>query len=312
MIKTLNIHFLKIILVFVFTNSSLYAQEEITKEELPFDAVIQSTLGGKRVKFYGNTRLNFNQAYFSNWISGGESAMTVLFGLDYNLDYSYRNGLVWDNKIILSLGTTFISGNKFFKKADDRFEINSIVGKQINEYWSYSSVLNFKTQLLPGYRFYSEEGVDKRDKVSQILSPAYVQLSLGLYYKRADDFWLNLSPLSARVLLVSGRFTDDLFPGKTYFGVDKDKNAKFFLGAAVSGFHKTQIMKNIFWENKLSIYLNYLEKPQNIDFDWDTNIRFKVNDKISGNFIMHLLYDDDLVGKLQLRELLGLGINVDL
>jgi hypothetical protein len=27
---------------------------------------------------------------------------------------------------------------------------------------------------------------------------------------------------------------------------------------------------------------------------------------------MHLLYDDDLVGKLQLRELLGLGINVDL
>ena len=69
---------------------------------------------------------------------------------------------------------------------------------------------------------------------------------------------------------------------------------------------------NIFWENKLSIYLNYLEKPQNIDFDWDTNIRFKVNDKISGNLIMHFLYDDDLVGKLQLRELLGLGINVDL
>ena len=156
--------------MFVLINSSLYAQEETTEEELPFDAVIQSTLGGKRVKFYGNTRLNFNQAYFSNWISGGESAMTVLFGLDYNLDYSYRNGLVWDNKIILSLGTTFISGNKFFKKADDRFEINSIVGKQINEYWSYSSVLNFKTQLLPGYRFYSEEGVDKRDKVSQILS----------------------------------------------------------------------------------------------------------------------------------------------
>ena len=185
MIKPLNIHFLKIILVFVLTNSSLYAQEETTEEELPFDAVIQSTLGGKRVKFYGNTRLNFNQAYFSNWISGGESAMTVLFGLDYNLDYSYRNGLVWDNKIILSLGTTFISGNKFFKKADDRFEINSIVGKQINEYWSYSSVLNFKTQLLPGYRFYSEEGVDKRDKVSQILSPAYVQLSLGLYYKKS-------------------------------------------------------------------------------------------------------------------------------
>jgi len=84
------------------------------------------------------------------------------------------------------------------------------------------------------------------------------------------------------------------------------------LGTALKGFYKKEIMKNVYWENKLSIYLNYLEKPQNIDFDWDTNIRFKVNDKISGNFIMHLLYDDDLVGKLQLRELLGLGINIDL
>tara|TARA_B100000768_G_scaffold168047_1_gene172607 strand:+ start:780 stop:1718 length:939 start_codon:yes stop_codon:yes gene_type:complete len=312
MIKTQIIYFLKIILVFFLINSWLYAQEDTTEEELPFDAVIQSTLGGKRVKFYGNTRLNFNQAYFSNWISGGESAMTVLFGLDYNLDYSYRNGLVWDNKIILSLGTTYISGDKFLKKADDRFEISSLVGKQISPYWSYSSILNFKTQLLPGYRYYSDEKVDKRDKVSQILSPAYVQLSLGWNYEKVDNFWINMSPLSVKVLLVSRNFTDDLLPESKYFGVGVGKSAKLFLGAAVNSFYKTEILKNIFWENKLSIYLNYLEKQQNIDFDWDTNIRFKVNDKISGNFIMHLLYDDDLVGKLQLRELLGLGINIDL
>ena len=94
---------LKIILILLLTNSSLCAQEETTEEELPFDAVIQSTLGGKRVKFYGNTRLNFNQAYFSNWISGGESAMTVLFGLDYNLDYIKNNIAleIKDNKKII-------------------------------------------------------------------------------------------------------------------------------------------------------------------------------------------------------------------
>ena len=73
------------------------------------------------------------------------------------------------------------------------------------------------------------------------MSPAYVQLSLGLYYKKADNFWLNLSPLSARVLLVSGNFTNDLLSGKTYFGVDANKNAKFFLGAAVSGFYKHKL-----------------------------------------------------------------------
>jgi hypothetical protein len=44
---------------------SLVAQEiEEMDELLPFDAVIQSEMGGKRMKFYGNTRFNFNQAYF--------------------------------------------------------------------------------------------------------------------------------------------------------------------------------------------------------------------------------------------------------
>ena len=71
-------------------------------------------------------------------------------------------------------------------------------------------------------------------------------------------------------------------------------------------------MKNVIWENNYSVYVNYLEKTKNVDFDWNSNIRFKVNNQISGSFVVHLLYDDDLIGDLQVRELLGLGINIDL
>ena len=71
-------------------------------------------------------------------------------------------------------------------------------------------------------------------------------------------------------------------------------------------------MKNIIWENNFSFYINYIENIQNVDFDWNANIRFKVNNKVSGNFTLHLLYDDDLLSDLQVRELLGLGINIDL
>ena len=72
-------------LLFILFTHLIIAQEEkeeILEEEIPFDAVIQSEMGGKRMKFYGNTRFNFNQAYFSNWISGGESSLTLLYGLD--------------------------------------------------------------------------------------------------------------------------------------------------------------------------------------------------------------------------------------
>ena len=269
-------------------------------------------MGGKRVKFYGNTSLNFNQAYFSNWISGGESSLTVLYRLNYNFNYSDRTGLVWDTNILFSLGTTYISGNKFLKKADDRIEISSLLGKQINQYWSYSSLFNIKTQLLPGYRYYFEDGIEAREKVSQFLSPGIVQTGLGLYYKRSADFRLNLSPLSARAIIVSKNFTSVLSEGAQYFGVDKDRGIKYFFGALISGYYRKQIMKNVIWENNYSVYVNYLEKTKNVDFDWNSNIRFKVNNQISGNFVLHLLYDDDLIGDLQVRELLGLGINIDL
>jgi len=292
---------------------SLVAQEiEEMDELLPFDAVIQSEMGGKRMKFYGNTRFNFNQAYFSNWISGGESALTLLYGLDYNFNYSDRNGLVWDTNLLLSIGTTYISGSKFLKKADDRFQINSLVGKQINQFWNYSGFLNFKTQLLPGFRFYNQGDNEIRERVSQFLSPAILQGGLGFYYKKNYSFWLNLSPVSARVILVSKKYTKDLENDAKYFGVDFDKRAKYFFGALISGFYKKEIMQNIILESKYSTYINYLEKTKNVDFELDTNLRFKVNSKISGNFILHLLYYDDLLGKLQVRELLGLGINVDL
>ena len=297
----------------VFFSNSLFSQEEEEVEELlPFDAVIQSEMGGKRMKFYWNTRFNFNQAYFSNWISGGESALTLLYGLDYNFNYSDRNGLVWDTNLLLSIGTTYVSGSKFLKKADDRFEINSLVGKQINQYWNYSGFLNFKTQLLPGFRFFNQDGNELREKVSQFLSPAIIQVGLGFYYKKNDSFWLNMSPVSGRVIVVSKKYTRELENDAKYFCVDFDKRSKFFFGALISGFFKKEIMQNIIWESKYSMYVNYLEKTQNIDFDLYTNLRFKVNSKISGNFILHLLYDDDLIGRLQVRELLGLGINVDL
>ena len=93
----------------------LWAQNNIQIDSIAFDAVIQEEQQGLLTKFYGNTRFTLNQAYFSNWISGGESAITALFALDYNLNLSNRKGLVWDNNLLLSLGSTYISGDPFVK-----------------------------------------------------------------------------------------------------------------------------------------------------------------------------------------------------
>ena len=60
------------------------------------------------------------------------------------------------------------------------------------------------------------------------------------------------------------------------------------------------------------MYINYIQKIQNVDIEWNANIRLKVNEKISSNLIIHIQYDDDLINRLQIRELFGLGLSIDI
>jgi hypothetical protein len=279
---------------------------------IPYDVIIQSEEDGKRMKYSGTTNFTFNQAYFENWISGGESSLSGLLAVDYNLNYSNRKGLVWDTNLMVSVGTTYLSSNSFFRKADDRFEVNSLVGSQINQYWNYSAYINFKTQLLPGYRYFEEDGEDKKEKISRIFSPTVVQIGLGWYFKKSDDIWVNLSPLASRGIFVGKAYTENLAPGQKYFGVERGKTNNVSIGASLTGHYKAEIMDNITVDNKFNFYVNYLEKIQNIDFEWNAKFILKVNERISSNLILHIQYDDDLINKLQIRELFGLGLSIDL
>ena len=71
-------------------------------------------------------------------------------------------------------------------------------------------------------------------------------------------------------------------------------------------------MENITIDNKFNVYINYIHKIQNVDIEWNANIRLKVNEKISSNLIIHIQYDDDLIKRLQIRELFGLGLSIDI
>lgn len=308
----MNKSFLNLALVFLTLNGFSQDDTSVIDSYIPYDAIIESKEEGKRMKYSGTTNFTFNQAYFENWISGGESSLSGLLGVDYNLNYSNRKGLVWDTNLMVSVGTTYLSSNSFFRKADDRYEMNSMIGSQINQYLNYSAYLNFKTQLLPGYRYFQENGEDKKEKISRIFSPIVVQIGLGWYYKKSDDSWVNISPLASRGIFVGKAYTKNLAPGQKYFGVEKGNTSNISIGASLTGLYKTEIMDNITIANRFNFYVNYLEKIQNIDFEWNAQFVMRVNQKISSNLVFHIQYDDDLVNKLQIRELFGLGLSVDL
>ncbi|MAU63706.1 MAG: hypothetical protein CMC38_05100 [Flavobacteriaceae bacterium] len=257
-----------------------------------------------------------NQSSFSNWSSGGQSSISGTIKFDYTLNY-YEYGWAWDTKIIGAFGLNKISGSDFLKKTDDRIEINSVVGKKFNNNiigkWSYSSFVNFKTQFAKGYRFGKDSnGNNIRTEKSRFFSPATTQLGVGLYWKRDDNLWVNVAPITGKLILVNRFFTKDLNPNQSFFGVKKNGNSRFELGASVRSFYKTEIYENIILENRLSLYSDYLDKPKNIDFDYTLNVTMQVNKFISANLIFQFVYDDNEIQRIQTREVLGIGLNIDL
>ncbi|WP_103069119.1 DUF3078 domain-containing protein [Aquimarina sediminis] len=304
--------------VLLIGSTVLFAQEETKKDEAPKEGWTRG----------GNISFLFNQSAFNaDWLGGGTSNIAGNLSLTY--DFNYRKGdITWDNKIIADYGLTKLKDQEFTRKTNDRFEYNSLLGKQIKESnWYYSFFLNFRTQFDKGYEFGEETVLDgtgtvigtreTRTETTHIFSPAFLQFGPGMLWKKSDNLKVNIAPATAKFIFVDGDFTEqasqaeiDLFnEAGGYFGVEANETSRFEFGAALNGYAKFDIMKNISMENILNLYSNYLEDPQNVDIDYTANIVMTINKYLSTNVTFQAIYDDNAVGAFQIREVFGLGVN---
>ena len=99
--------------------------------------------------------------------------------------------------------------------------------------------------------------------------------------------------------------------GENYFGVEKGKSGRFEAGGIISAYYKKEIMKNMHMENKLNLFQNYLEDPLNIDVDYTLSLEFTINQFFSTNILVQILYDDNAIPEIQLKEVFGVSFNVN-
>ena len=257
-----------------------------------------------------------NQSSYSYWTAGGQTSVSGTIKIDYDFNYD-KNGWNWDTKLITAYGLNSVGGSKFLKKTDDKLEINSLLGKKFTNNlignWSYSSFINFKTQWTKGYRFRkNSEGQEERTELTRFFSPAYLQVGVGLYWKKNKDLWVNMAPFTGRLIMVNRFFTDNLQDNKQYFGVKKGETSRFELGASIRSFFKFELLENVFVSNRISLYSDYLDNPANIDLDYTINTEMKINKYLTTNLIIQFIYDHNSVKRLQVREVMGIGLSLDI
>lgn len=250
-----------------------------------------------------------NQSSYENWLPGGTNNFSGTFNLDYILNY---NGEKWSwiSTLDLALGYAQTQGESILSKTEDQLEYGIIAQRKTTNLWNLSTSFNLKTQNAPGYTLVEQNNAVERIKTTQFFSPVYFRLGVGVSYKKSDQFALQFNPLTARMIMVDRKFTQNLGPDEQYFGVDQDENSRWEAGLNIAIQSKLDLFQNISLRNTLNVVSNYLEEFKNIDFDYTVTLNMKVNEFLSTILETQLLYDDNALADLQVRQVFGLSISL--
>jgi len=255
-------------------------------------------------KGFGTFIFNLNQGALRNWAAGGEdNTLGVNSVLNYTL--SYKNGRhTWDNYFDLAIGFQNATSYNRFRKMDDRIDITTKYGYQLAPKWFAAFLANFNTQSLAGYNY-----TDTLDtKISNFLAPGKVLLSLGIDFRPNKDLSIFISPITTRWILKR----DNDFYLEEKFGVPAYKRSYNEVGAYFTAKYNKAITKWATYTGRLDLFSNYKRNPQNVDVFFTNLLSMKFNKWLGTNVSLDMIYDDDVIQKLQLKEILGLGITLKL
>ncbi len=274
-------------------------------------------------QFGGLVGLNFSQSAYINWAAGGENSIAYTALLNAFLIYTKGNSR-WATTLDLAYGQSRIGDVGALRKIDDRIEFNTKYGQKMTETLFLSALLNFRTQFDKGFNL-------PNDSVhfSEFMSPGYLTLALGIDYIPSDNFSLMVSPVSSKMTFVMNqRMADNgdygVEPAEyDEFGdkISDGENFRFEFGASLMARYSAAFAKeSIHFSTKLQLFSNYLEKPENIDVNWEGLLTFKINDFLNASVAAELIYDDDIhmveivdgeehVGpRTQFKEVLSIGL----
>lgn len=280
------------------------AQDVIVKQMQAEATKAVKSIDSNGWKRSGTFILNLSQGALSNWVAGGENNT---LGINTLLNYSVnlrRGKNTWDNNFDIALGFQNATSFSKYRKVDDRVDITSKYGHQLTEHWYASLLFNFNSQLLQGYD-YSTTPITK---ISNFLTPGKIILAPGMNYKTASRFSFFISPVSFRWVLKN----DPDFFNISKFGVDSASKSNMEFGAYVTATYKAEFSKLATYTGRIDLFSNYKRKPQNVDLLMNNLLTMKFNKTFATNLSLDLIYDDDVKKRLQIKEVLGIGLTVKL
>lgn len=252
----------------------------------------------------GTFVVNINQGALRNWAGGGEqNTLGITALLNYNLNHK-KGKVSWNNYFDIAFGFQNASSFGQFRKVDDRIDITSKYGYQVSRQWYAAVLVNFNTQALIGYNYTDSVNT----KISNLLTPGKILLSAGTDLRPDKSFSLFISPITTRFVTK----TDNDFYSINKYGVIANKKANTELGAFATAKYTKKFTSWVLYTGRLDLFSNYKRTSENIDLFFTNLVTMKFNKWLATNISVDMVYDDDVLKKTQLKEILGVGLTLKL
>jgi hypothetical protein len=302
-----------IVLLVIISGFVMSQDKEIVRTAKVKDAVNEiKTDSAKTWYIEGTGAVNFTQAAFSNWSSGGQNSLGLVSY--FNLKANYKKGKhAWGNTLDLGYGFNIQGKDKDakFTKSNDKIELTTAYGYVISKdyKWLVTVLLNFRTQFTAGYNYPDDSTV-----ISNFMAPGYLVAGVGITYAPVKYFYLYLSPSSGRFTFV----LDPKLSDSGAFGVDRGKQVKTEFGPYIRADFNKDLSKSINLATTLELFSDYMKDFGNVDVNWSFLLTMKVNKWLAASIATQLIYDDNIMIKssptsepgprTQFKELFGIGL----
>ena len=260
-------------------------------------------------KYRTETSFAMNQGLVANWVKGGESSISTALDITGYAEYNNKPMLLSSSNFARLKYGLIASGEKGIRKNLDLLETNSKLNHKAFGKFDFSGIMLFKTQIARGYN-YPNDSVP----VSKFMNPAILTLGIGLDYKPNKTTSFNFSPFSYKGTFVPDTATID----QTKYGIPADRRSKNEPGASFMFTNEFRPVKNVTITNRLQLFTNYINNPQNIDVDWEMILVANLNWFTDVRLNTHLIFDDDTktpvkgsdgldkkTARIQFKEILG-------
>jgi hypothetical protein len=250
----------------------------------------------------------FKQIGLKNWVQGGAELISL------NLTGKLRarkekERYIWQNLFEATYTLTKQGEQKRIRANTDDWRIITRYNWKLENNWAITMGITINSQFGPLYKVTVDPDTDEEvaTLTSDFFAPGFIWPSFGFTKMKKDIWMISLMPVTGKIVTV----LNDSLSDAGAFGVDPGEKFSIEAGFGIDAWIKTEIFKNMSIESDLNIFSHYYDMLHT-DVRWNFTMRFKVNKFFSAFYQNNLIYDYNIVDKVQFKYTISLGFAYDI